>query len=53
MQSLKRIYELLCENGTQKDNYYKTMQRSFLISADMAHGIHPNYSDKHQANHQC
>lgn len=52
MQSLRRIYDLLCEKDTLKDNFYKTMQRSFLISADMAHGIHPNYSDKHQVNHQ-
>ncbi len=52
MQALRRIYDLLCEKETAKDNFYKTMQRSFLISADMAHGIHPNYSDKHQVNHQ-
>lgn len=26
--------------------------RSFLLSCDCAHGLHPNYMDKHQAEHQ-
>lgn len=30
---------------------YRALSRSVLISADNAHGIHPNFQDKHDKNH--
>jgi aspartyl aminopeptidase len=31
--------------------YQRMVERSTLISADNAHGVHPNYADKHDASH--
>lgn len=33
------------------DQRNRSLARSMLISADNAHGVHPNFSDKHDGNH--
>lgn len=35
----------------QEEDFSRCIQRSMLVSADNAHGIHPNYADKHDSNH--
>ena len=36
---------------TDRSDFHRCLSRSMLLSVDNAHGIHPNYSDKHDANH--
>lgn len=37
--------------GTDEQTYARVLSRSLLISADNAHGVHPNYSERHDESH--
>jgi aspartyl aminopeptidase len=45
---LKSVLERISSSSTQVT---QIIDRSTLISCDNAHGIHPNYADKHDQNH--
>ena len=45
---LKSVLQRL--TGSDED-FARMIANSMMISADNAHGVHPNYADKHDANH--
>jgi aspartyl aminopeptidase len=38
--------------GATPDAWARAAARSFFVSVDMAHGVHPNYPDKHDKQHR-
>jgi aspartyl aminopeptidase len=45
---LKSVLRRLCESD---ESFSRMIANSMMISADNAHGVHPNYLEKYDANH--
>jgi len=54
-EAVKRISAVLNskeQNVALYDLYEATVRKSFALSSDQAHALHPNYASKHEKNHQ-
>lgn len=50
-QAMRRIVKCLGHESSGEGAFDRAIRQSFLVSADMAHGVHPNFMDKHEEHH--
>ena len=50
-EALRRISAGLGSGADTPDLYAQTINKSFILSIDQAHAVHPNYASKHEAQH--
>jgi aspartyl aminopeptidase len=43
-------YQTLLDDDIQHDSYSRAISNSYIISADQAHGAHPNFPEKHEVS---
>jgi aspartyl aminopeptidase len=48
-QNLERIMLAL---NLPRESYFRLIANALLVSVDLAHGVHPNYKEKHEPNHR-
>jgi len=50
-EAVKRIASSLSNGNISPEDYAATIAKSFCLSIDQAHAVHPNYASKHEAQH--